>query len=117
MNDQNRNHDTLKKMVEYCKDAESFTERCGYDFENYKSDTMFQYACNMCIMQIGELVHRLSDEFIEKNPQIPWHAIRAMRNLYAHEYEKIDLKIVWETLTKRIPELRKQLENMMDTAL
>lgn len=66
MNDQNRNHDTLKKMVEYCKDAESFTERCGYDFENYKSDTMFQYACNMCIMQIGELVHRLSDEFIEK---------------------------------------------------
>ena len=83
------------------------------DFKVYENDILFQYACNMCVMQIGELVNRLSDECLENNTEIPWYAIRAMRNLYAHEYEKIDLKIVWETLTKRVPELRRQLEKIV----
>ncbi|MBO6178126.1 MAG: DUF86 domain-containing protein [Selenomonadaceae bacterium] len=100
-------------MIKYCKDAETFKERCQNNFDTYKNDTLFQYACNMCIMQIGEMVNRLSDDFMESHQEIPWHAIRAMRNLYAHEYEKIDLKIVWETLVKQIPKLREQLENTL----
>ena len=113
MKEYNRDRDVLQQMIRYCNDIESFLVRCQHNFEIYKNDSMFQYACNMCVMQMGELVNRLSDECLENNPEIPWHAMRAMRNLYAHEYEKIDLKIVWETLTKRIPELRQQLENLL----
>ena len=34
------------------------------DYKNYVEKISFQYSCNMCIIQIGELVGRLSDEFI-----------------------------------------------------
>ena len=34
-------------------------------------DISFQYACNMCIIQIGELANRLSDEVKETNKDIP----------------------------------------------
>ena len=78
-------------------------------YDVYRDRISFQYSCNMCIIQIGELVGRLSDEFMEEHKDIPWHAIKSMRNLHAHDYEKVDLEIVWDTLTRDIPELRDNL--------
>lgn len=88
-------------------------ERFNSDFEKYKTDISFQYACNMCIIQIGELANRLSDETKESSKNIPWRAIRGMRNLHAHDYENVDLEIVWNTLLKDIPTLRQSLERLM----
>jgi uncharacterized protein with HEPN domain len=64
----------------------------------------------ICIIQIGELVSRLSDEFIESHAQVPWHAIKGMRNLHAHDYERVDLEIVWNTLNEDIPDLLNKLD-------
>lgn len=62
-----RNEDILiaKKMLKYCNDIDSLLVRFNIDFERYKTDISFQYACNMCIIQIGELANRLSDEMKE----------------------------------------------------
>ncbi|MBQ6715202.1 MAG: DUF86 domain-containing protein [Clostridia bacterium] len=49
----------------------------------------------MCILQIGELVNRLSDDFKSNNAHIPWNKIRCMRNYVAHEYGSIDFDIIW----------------------
>ena len=51
----------------------------------------------MCLLQIGELSNKLSEEFKTAHKQIPWRAIRGMRNVVAHEYGKIDVETVWET--------------------
>lgn len=64
----------------------------------------------MCIIQMGELANRLSDEAKESSRNIPWRVIRGMRNLHAHDYEIVDLKIVWNTLMEDIPALKKKLE-------
>jgi uncharacterized protein with HEPN domain len=105
-----RDRDVITKMVKYCNDVAELMERYDSDFETYKNDISFQYSCNMCIIQIGELVSRLSDDFIESHPQIPWHAIKSMRNLHAHDYERVDLDIVWNTLTEDIPDLLNKLD-------
>lgn len=59
-----KNEDNLiiKKMIKYCNDVKILLTRFNMDFETYKTDISFQYACNMCIIQIGELANRLSDE-------------------------------------------------------
>lgn len=108
MNDRDR--DAIKKMISYCQDIDFLMKKYNWDFQIYKSDISFQYACNMCIIQIGELVNRLSDEFMDRNNNIPWHAIKGMRNLHAHDYDRVDLDIVWNTLQEDIPYLLKQLE-------
>ena len=36
-----------------------------------------------------------------------------MRNLHAHDYENVDLEIVWNTLLEDIPVLRENLERML----
>jgi len=60
----------------------------------------------MSIMQIGELVGGLSDEFKDSTRgQMPWGLIRGMRNRFAHSYSNMDKSDIWETATKDIPVL------------
>jgi len=99
----------LRKMIGYCNDIQSFLDRFSYNYEKYLSDKLPQYACNTCIIQLGELSARLSDEFREEHDDIPWKLIRAMRNIHAHDYENVNPSIVWETLTKDIPMLKENL--------
>lgn len=103
----------LRKMIKYCQDIEYLLEQYERSFEKYQKEISFQYACNMCIIQIGELVSRVSEETMEENREIPWRAIKAMRNLHAHDYENVDLEIVWNTLIEDIPALKEQLENII----
>ena len=110
-----KNEDSLiiKKMIKYCNDINTLLTRFHTDFDTYKTDISFQYACNMCIIQIGELANRLSDDMKENSKNIPWRAIRGMRNLHAHDYENVDLEIVWNTLLEDIPELKQSLQKLL----
>lgn len=103
----------LQKIIKYCDDIERLLVRFHNSFEEYQTDISFQYSCNMCIIQIGELVTRLSEEMICEHKEIPWHAIKGMRNLHAHDYENVDLEIVWNTLMEDIPLLKRQLEEIL----
>lgn len=103
----------IKKIIKYCNDINTLMVRFNKDFELYKKDISFQYACNMCIIQIGELANRLSEEVKETHKDIPWRAIKGMRNLHAHDYENIDLEIVWNTLVEDIPALKEDIEKLL----
>ena len=104
-----RNEDRaiIEKMIAYCRDIETLMMRYNQSFEAYQTDIAFQYACSMCLIQIGELAGRLSDE--ARAAGIPWHAIRAMRKLHAHDYENVDLGVVWDTLENDIADLEEKL--------
>lgn len=96
----------IEKMIMYCDDISSLMEKYGRNFHRYISDILFQYSCGMCLIQIGELAGRLSKETTSRHPSIAWRAIKAMRNLHAHDYGFIDFSIVWDTLENDIPDLK-----------
>lgn len=103
----------VKKILKYCDDINSLLVRFDEDFDRYRTDVAFQYSCNMCIIQIGELANRLSDEVKQNSEYIPWRAIIGMRNLHAHDYENVDLEIVWNTLLEDIPTLKQNLQKLL----
>lgn len=114
MRDKNRvNKTVLKKIINYCNDIENLIERFGNSFENFEKDFAFQYSCGMCIIQIGELTTRLTDDFKEKYSSIEWQRIKGLRNIYAHEYESIRFEILWEVFTEDIPELKEKLQKIL----
>lgn len=106
----------IQKIIGYCENITELMEKYNSSFETYLSDISFQYACNMCILQIGELTTRLTDTFKEQHDEIPWRLIKAMRNVHAHDYENVSLEHVWGTLTKDIPALREKLEKLLKEA-
>lgn len=66
-----------------------------------------------CILQIGELITKLDESFLKQHSDVPWRQIKGMRNVYAHDYDTIDLNTVWEAITGDVPELRSKLENIL----
>ena len=102
----NRNRDIIEHIFRYCNQIETAHDDFGKSKERFIESTTYQNAVSMCILQIGELVNRLSDDFKAEHSNIPWHKIRGMRNFVAHEYGSIDFDIVWYTATNSIVDLK-----------
>ena len=109
-----RDYNSLEKMISYCEDVALLYNKYNRDFELYLTDISFQYSANMCIIQIGELVSRLSDEIMEEYNNIPWHSVKSMRNLHAHDYEKVDMKITWQIITEDIPQFKMEIQEILE---
>ena len=71
-------------------------------------------ACALVIIQIGEFVGRLSDEFRDNHQEINWQEIIGMRNIFAHNYEDVIDDIVWDVIQEDIPNLKNYLENLVN---
>lgn len=59
----------------------------------------------MCVYRVTEEAGNMSSETKADHPEIPWHAVRGMRNIFAHDYGKLDRKMVWNAATKDFKQL------------
>jgi len=59
---------------------------------------------------IGEAAVKISDDFQEQHPDIPWPKIIGMRNILVHDYFRIDINAVWAVVENDIPQLEQQIE-------
>ena len=94
----------IKHIRYYCIAIGQTIQRYGNSFEIYASDTDFQRSVSFSILQIGELSAGLSQEYKQQTAnRVQWGPMKAMRNLVAHNYGKMDQSIIWETATVDIP--------------
>lgn len=103
----------VQKMIRYCDEITGMLSRHRFDRGEFEQDTEFQFACGMCIIQLGELVTGLDEDFVKQHPEIPWRLIKGLRNIYAHDYDIVDNDMIWETITEEIPELREGLQAIL----
>ncbi len=68
---------------------------------------------------IGEASRRIQDAdptFIERHPEMGPHEAHAMRNRVAHDYDEIDLSVVWNTLIINLPQLKQSILSFQDSS-
>jgi uncharacterized protein with HEPN domain len=97
----------VEDILEFCRQAARLVARGP---EAFQRDEMLALAGEALISRVGEAAARLSPEFRERRPAVPWRDIRGMRNLVAHDYGRIDNRIFWNTLRRDLPALAQQLE-------
>jgi uncharacterized protein with HEPN domain len=108
-----RDPDILRHIVSYCEQIEDTIARFGNDFEAFRTDTIYRNAAALCVLQIGELVGKLSDEFRIYHCSVPWRQIKAMRNIIVHDYGTVDPDITWEVITSDIPALKEYCQDVL----
>jgi len=54
------------------------------------------------------------DKVRRKYPKVPWTRMAGMLDRLIHGYFGIDLKIVWETVTRFIPELKPHIAHVLE---
>lgn len=106
-------HDSryLLAMLLAAEDAVSFTS--GKTYVELLSDRQFQLALSKAIEMVGEAASRVSSDFTEAHPGVPWKKIVGMRHYLAHAYFAIDLPRIWDTTNDHLPELIDQLKSLL----
>jgi uncharacterized protein with HEPN domain len=78
----------------------------GRDWYDSDPDNVPGLAAESLIIKLGENAARLDADFIQDHPQVPWRAIKDMRNRLTHQYDATDYQVVWTTIRVDFPELR-----------
>ena len=89
------------KLMDYCS---------GYTFT---ADIKLVEACVFNLSQLGELCRIVDDAFAAAHPEIPWREMYGLRNRIVHDYEGVNLRLVWEIISEDIPELRDKTESFI----
>ena len=106
MNEDSRDIRILEHITDYCDQISEAVERFGADLSIFLNDRVYRNAVSLCILQIGELVSILTEEFKQNYSDIPWREIKLMRNIVAHRYGTIDYTITWDVVQNDIPKLK-----------
>ncbi|MDY0151918.1 MAG: DUF86 domain-containing protein [Candidatus Cloacimonas sp.] len=72
--------------------------------ETFLTSEKEQRAVIMTLLNIGEKVKQLSDDFRQKHSDVPWKHISGLRDMVAHSCFKLDMEDIWNTLYISIPE-------------
>ncbi len=112
MKPRDRDLHILEHMIAYCEQIEQTQARFGGQ-EVFFTDPIYRNAAALCILQIGELVGKLSEEFRAQHPAIPWREIKAMRNIVAHSYGTVDPETTWEVIRDDIPALKQYCQSLI----
>ena len=81
--------------------------------DDLESERMLHLALERLVQNIGEAASRLSPEFLEAHPEIPWRRIVGMRNRLAHGYRHVVRERVHDTVAVDLPRLIEQLNAIL----
>lgn len=98
-------------MVDYSEKAVALSR--GRKRSDLDGDLTFNLALTRLIEIIGEAANRVSEEFQEDHPEIPWMEIIGMRNRLIHGYDEVDFDFLWSVVRSDLPRLIKQLNKLL----
>lgn len=110
----------MQKSRVYLEDILAAIQR----IERYLRDVQFQqFTHNQLLADavvrnleiIGEAVKKLSTEFRQQYPEIEWKKIAGLRDFLIHSYSEVDLGIVWNIITTKLPPLEHTIRNLLES--
>jgi len=98
-------------MIDFAKGALGFAEHRSR--EDLDHDQMLTLALIKAIETVGEAASKLSPEFRDRHPGLPWASIMGMRHKLVHAYFEVDLDMVWHTTVNELQPLIQALETII----
>lgn len=103
----------LAHIIDAISDIEKFMK--GISKEEFFDNREKQYAVSRALEIIGEATKNLSAELKKENSEVDWKHIAGMRDKLIHAYFGVNLPLVWETIKKDLPQLKKQAQELQNS--
>ena len=104
----------LRRIRMFCMEIEKSVSHIHYDAFMKPDKFERRNSCSFALLQIGELVTKLSDDFKLQHNEVKWKNWSGVRNTIAHNYEGLDMKRAWNLCTKHTPVLAKSVCTILD---
>lgn len=62
---------------------------------------------------LGEAAKRVPEDVRQRAAAIDWRKIAGMRDVLAHTYFEVDLDIIWDAATNKVPALVEPLQRLL----
>lgn len=101
----------LQFLLDMLQSAElilSYTAQCTKD--EFVANVQLQDSVIRRLLVIAEAARRVSDATRQALPNVSWQEINGMRNRLVHEYDDVNLNIVWDAVQFEIPPLIEELK-------
>lgn len=98
--------DSISLIFEYLQSS---------DWDQFASNTKDQDAVIRRLTIIGEATKRLSRQFREGHPEIPWKKMAGLRDVVVHDYEEVDFDILKDIIDVNLPEVLRLLQPLLPT--
>ena len=105
-----KNKIIVEKIIKYINKILQYTN--GVEKEDFISNSMMIEACVFNLGQIGELANKIDQEFETEHSGIPWRILYGLRNKIVHDYEGVNLNLIWDIVSGDLEDLLKQLNNL-----
>lgn len=104
--------DFVEDIINAIDKALRFIE--GLSYEEFTEDDKTIFAVIRAIEIIGEAVKNIPEDIRKDYPKIPWKGMAGMRDKVIHGYFGVDIKVVWDTVKKRFPEVKPMFEKVLE---
>ncbi|MCX5771515.1 MAG: DUF86 domain-containing protein [Candidatus Hydrogenedentes bacterium] len=95
-------------MLLYAKRARDFCR--DVSLEAFVTDEKLQMAALYALQVVGEAASKVSPEFQQAHPEIPWPRVINLRHRLVHDYPRVETPRVWSIVKEGIPALIESLE-------
>jgi uncharacterized protein with HEPN domain len=101
----------LQFLLDMLQSAEliiTYTAQCKKD--EFVGNVQLQDSVIRRLLVIAEAARRVSEATRQTLLNVSWQEINGMRNRLVHEYDDVNLNIVWNVVQSEIPSLIKELK-------
>lgn len=84
-------------------------------FEEFSQNETIVKAVLYDLIVIGEAAIHTPADIQALAPQLPWRLMSDMRNIMAHEYFQVNLRITWSTIQHNLPPLLEPLRQLQES--
>ena len=105
----------LWDMLEAARGVVEFTENVTLEefLATGRDNEMTRLAVERQLEILGEAARRVSAQFRNEHPEIPWKELVGLRNVISHQYDKVNYAEVHRIAHERIPEVIALLEPLV----
>jgi len=101
----------VEDMLESINLIEKYIE--GVKEKDFNSDRKTIDAVVRNLEIIGEASKYIPEDVKYKFSDVDWKGVLGLRNRIAHEYFGISASIIWDIITKELPALKEQMDEVL----
>jgi len=103
----------LEDVLESIRRIDAYVS--GLDAAGLEADELRLDAVVRNLEVIGEAVKQLPEETTRQQSHVEWRKIAGLRDILIHHYFGIDVRIIWDVVQNKLPDLQRQVRAILNS--
>ena len=90
-------------------------EKNQHNLDELKQNRVLFYGLSKMVEIIGEAAYKITKEFKDSHPELPWRQIEGMRHILVHGYFSVSEEVLWDVIENDIPKMTPILKTFLQS--